>query len=140
MAVAALEGRVAEVEVRYFIKLCVAVYAATLAVSLLFFESRAVFSVALGGGVTLLNLRFLSTFLKIVFSGGISAGYARVAAVVSFFLMFTAFGAGLYFLTAKGMVNFPALLVSLSVVPLAALAFAAIQSFRAMKGVYGRAD
>jgi len=140
MAVAALEGQVAEVETLFFVKLCVAVYAAELAVSFSFFESRAAFSVALGGGMTLLNLRFLSAFLKVVFSGGVSGGYAQMAAVVSFSVMFAAFGAGLYFLTAKGMVNFPALLVGLSVVPLAVLAFAAIQSLRAMKGVYGRAD
>jgi hypothetical protein len=139
MAVAALEGQVAEGETLFFVQLCFAVYAAQLACSLAFFESGAVFSVALGGGVTLLNLRFLSAFLKAILSGGVSEGYARMAAVISFYIRFTAFGASLYFLAEKGMVNFPALAVGLSVVPLAVLAFAVVQSMKAMKGDYGRA-
>lgn len=140
MAVEALGAQAAEWESRFFVKLCVAIYAAELSASFSFFESGAVFSVALGGGITLLNLRFLSAFLKAVLSGGVSGGHARMASVVSFYVRFTAFGAGLYFLAAKGMINFPALLVGLSVVPLAVLAFAVIQSLKAMKGVYGRAD
>lgn len=139
MAVVALEGRVAEGETLFFVQLCVAIYAAQLAVSLVFFESWAAFSVAFGGGVALLNLRFISAFLKAVLSGGVSEGYARMAAVISFYVRFTAFGASLYFLAAKGMVNFPALAVGLSVVPLAVLAFAVVQSFKAVKGDYGRA-
>lgn len=134
-----MKGQVAEDETLFFIKLCLAVYAAELAVSSAFFESGTAFSVAIGGGVTLLNLRFLSVFLKAVLSGGVSEGYARMAAVISFYVRFAAFGAGLYFLAAKGMVNFPALAVGLSVVPLAVLMFAVIQSLKAMKGVYGRA-
>lgn len=140
MAVAALDAHAVEWEALFFIKLCVAVYAAMLAVSFSFFESGAAFSVALGGGITLLNLRFLSAFLKVVLSGGVSDGYARMAAVLSSYVRFAVFAVGIYLLTAKGMVNFPALLVGLSVVPLAVLAFAAIQSLKAMKGVYGRAD
>lgn len=139
MEVAPLEVRAAEGETLFFIKLCFAVYATALAVTSAFFESGAVFSVALGGGVTLLNLRFLSVFLKTVLSGGVSEGYARLAAVISFYVRFTAFGASLYFLAAKGMVNFPALAVGLSVVPLAVLAFAVVKSLKAVKGDYGRA-
>ena len=134
-----MKGQVAEDETLFCIKLCLAVYAAALAVSSAFFESETAFSVAIGGGVALLNLRFLSVFLKAVLSGGVSEGHARMAAVISFYVRFTAFGASLYFLAAKGMVNFPALTVGLSVVPLAVLLFAVIQSLKAMKGVYGRA-
>lgn len=139
MEVTPLEEQSAEGETLFFVQLCFAVYAAALAVTFVFFESGAVFSVALGGGVTLLNLRFLSVFLKTVLSGGVSEGYARMAAVISFYVRFTAFGVSLYFLAEKGMVNFPALAVGLSVVPLAVLAFAVVKSLKAVKGDYGRA-
>lgn len=140
MAVTALDAQVAEWETRFFVALCVAIYAVLLAVSFVLFETGAAFSVALGGGISLLNLRFLSAFLKVVLSGGVTAGHARLASVVSFYVRLAAFGAGLYFLADKGMVNFPALLLGLSVIPLGVLAFAGMQSLKAMKGVYGRAD
>lgn len=134
-----MEGQAPEEETLFFIKLCLAVYAAELAASYAFFGPGTAFSVAIGGGAALLNLRFLSVFLKAALSGGISEGGARVATVISFYVRLTAFGAGLYFLAARGMINFPALTAGLSVVPLAVLAFAVIRSLRAVKGVYGRA-
>jgi hypothetical protein len=139
MAIEALESQVAEGEPFPFVKLCIAVYAAQLAVSLVFFGSGPAFSVALGGAVALLNLRFLSVFLKALLSGMLSEGYARMTAVVSFYVRITALGAALCFLAAEGMINFPALMVGLSVIPLAVAGLAAVKSFEAVKDVYGRA-
>jgi len=120
-------------------RFCVVLYAIMVAGSVLFHRFDVTFSVALGGAVAFINLRFLERFLNTVLRNTDSPSAARFLMMLSFYTRFDALAVALYICAAAGWINFAALAFGLSLTALSIFTWFLAFGRRSLGEDYGRA-
>ncbi|MBI5816393.1 MAG: hypothetical protein HZB29_12370 [Nitrospinae bacterium] len=99
-----------------------AIYAASVAVCGLFLGFKLTFSLAFGGAVAIMNLVYLERFCGLILKNSAGAYSAKVMAALSFYGRFGVVAAALWYFTDAGWISFPALILGLSIGPVAIFA------------------